>query len=373
MHFIGIDLAWTYKNESGICVIDDSGKILLSESNVFSDEAIVEIVKQYSYEGAIVAIDAPLIVNNHTGSRSADRAIMSEKINGRNLSVYTCNRDYMIKTYGSIRGEKLVSHIMQAVPDFVLTPNISDKSHCIIETFPTGICLGLFPDDYPIKYKIKSKIPFETTQSEMVRMVRVLKTISNLTPSLINFEDYFEVGRIMSLSKKDFKSFEDRVDALLCAYAAYWLKSKSGKVFGDALEGFIVLPINNRTESNNNRIMKNGMSKRTDSLHEMLEAIREFHILKGFEIGTESQSTMLYRMNLIIEEVGEISQCLTKGKGSLSEEHADLMILLLGNCLTMNIDIVDAFWSKLNVIMSRSGRMVGEFNRVSEWKEVNDI
>ena len=373
MHFIGIDLAWTYKNESGICIIDDSGKILLCESNTFSDEAIAEIVKQYSKGGAIVAIDAPLIVKNNTGSRFSDRAIMSEKIHGRNLSVYSCNREYMAKTYGSIRGEKVVSEIMQLVPEFVLTPNINDKSHCIIETFPTGICLGLFPDAYPIKYKIKSKIPFETTQSEMIRMVGVLAKLADLNPSVINVEDHFKDGQISSLSKKNFKSLEDRVDALLCAYAAYWLTFKSGKVFGDEIEGFIVLPVENMSQSIGNPIRKQALSENSDSLNEMLDAIRQFHMLKGFEIGTESQSTMLYRLNLLIEEVGEISQCLTKGKGNLSEEHADLLILLLGNCLTMNIDIVDAFWRKFNIIINRPGKMVGKFNRVSEWKEANGI
>ncbi len=373
MYFIGIDLAWTYKNESGICVIDDSGKILLSESNTYSDEEIAKIVKRYSNNGAIVAIDAPLIVNNNTGVRYADRAIMSEKIHGRNLSVYTCNRDYMVKTYGSIRGEQVVSHIKKAVPDFVLTPNICEKSHCIIETFPTGICHGLFPEAYPIKYKIKSKIPFETTQSEMARLVRVLKSLSDFKPSVTNLEDHFGVGQILSFSKKNFKSFEDRVDAFLCAYAAYWLTSKSGKVFGDELDGFIVLPIDNMSHSNDNIVRKESVSEENDSLNEMLNAIREFHIVKGFDIGTESQSTMLYRMNLLIEEVGEISQCLTKGKGNLSEEHADLLILLLGNCLTMNIDIVNAFWRKLDVIMKRPDRVVGEYKRVSEWKEDNGV
>jgi len=254
MHFIGIDLAWTYKNESGICIIDDRGKIVLCESYTFSDEAIAEIVKQYSDGGALVAIDAPLIVKNNTGSRYADKAIMSEKIHGRNLSVYTCNRDYMTKAYGTIRGENVVSRIKQAVPDFVLVPNSRDKSHCIIETFPTGICLGLFPDAYPIKYKIKSKIPFEITQSEMVRMLIVLKTLDDLNPSVANFEDHFEVGQILSLSKKSFKSLEDRVDALLCAYAAYWLTCKPGKVFGDELEGFIMLPVDNMSQPIDNRL-----------------------------------------------------------------------------------------------------------------------
>lgn len=49
---------------------------------------------------------------------------------------------------------------------------------------------------------------------------------------------------------------------------------------------------------------------------------------------------------------------LTKGKENLDEEHADLLIILLGNCLTMNIDIVDAFWRKFNVILDRPGKYI---------------
>ncbi|MCB8814646.1 DUF429 domain-containing protein [Desulfosporosinus shakirovi] len=60
MHYIGIDLAWTYANESGICVIADNGEIVYCESKVFSDEMIADIVAEHAREGAIVGIDAPL-------------------------------------------------------------------------------------------------------------------------------------------------------------------------------------------------------------------------------------------------------------------------------------------------------------------------
>ncbi|WP_088189240.1 DUF429 domain-containing protein [Desulfosporosinus sp. FKA] len=59
MHYIEIDLAWTYSNESGICVIADNGQIIYCESKVFSDEMIADIVAEHAQEGAIVGIDAP--------------------------------------------------------------------------------------------------------------------------------------------------------------------------------------------------------------------------------------------------------------------------------------------------------------------------
>jgi len=85
MNYIGIDLAWTNSKESGICIIDDFGKIVYCEAKVFTDETIASIVEEYAQDGAVVAIDAPLIVNNEKGSRYCDGALMREKIHGKNL------------------------------------------------------------------------------------------------------------------------------------------------------------------------------------------------------------------------------------------------------------------------------------------------
>ncbi len=72
-------------------------------------------------------------------------------------------------------------------------------------------------------------------------------------------------------------------------------------------------------------------------INKMLKAVEEFHKKHSFDIGTKDKKTMYYRMNLLIEELGEISQSLTKGypDEQVAEEHADLLILLLGNCITM--------------------------------------
>ena len=113
------------------------------------------------------------------------------------------------------------------------------------------------------------------------------------------------------------------------------------------------------------------MSKPKSDLNEMVQAVKEFHIKNGFEVGTENRNTMYYRMNLMVEELGEISQSLTKGKdkNNIAEEHADLFILLLGNCITMNIDLADVFWKKLEQINQRKSKKVGELNRVSHWAD----
>ena len=77
---------------------------------------------------------------------------------------------------------------------------------------------------------------------------------------------------------------------------------------------------------------------------------------------------MLYRMNLLMEEIGEICECLTKGKSkeNLAEEHADLLILLFGNCIMADIDIETAFWKKMKIIINRGRKKVGKRVRITD-------
>lgn len=101
-------------------------------------------------------------------------------------------------------------------------------------------------------------------------------------------------------------------------------------------------------------------------MKELIEAVREFH--RKHDLKARGGEEMLHRMNLIMEEVGEISQCLTKGKprGELIEEHADLLILLIGNAIALDFDLEKAFWEKLDRIMRRNSRMVNGTVRVTE-------
>src|SRR5699024_7985808 len=65
---------------------------------------------------------------------------------------------------GDIRGETLMEMILQEFPDMEI--GFSD-SKSLLETFPTGICCGLFPEIYPVKYKRKPRVPFEETCRHM--------------------------------------------------------------------------------------------------------------------------------------------------------------------------------------------------------------
>jgi NTP pyrophosphatase (non-canonical NTP hydrolase) len=99
----------------------------------------------------------------------------------------------------------------------------------------------------------------------------------------------------------------------------------------------------------------------------MLTAVQQFHNKHRFrESGGED---LPYRVALMVEELGEISACITKGKADevLAEECADLLILLIGTAISANLDLNEAFWQKMEKIEQRSSRMIDGRIRVSDF------
>jgi predicted RNase H-like nuclease len=71
MHFVGVDLAWSARNQTGIAVLNNDGH-LIRICAAITDDAIIEAVQPYVREECLVAIDAPLIVPNPDGFRLAE-------------------------------------------------------------------------------------------------------------------------------------------------------------------------------------------------------------------------------------------------------------------------------------------------------------
>ena len=97
-------------------------------------------------------------------------------------------------------------------------------------------------------------------------------------------------------------------------------------------------------------------------MDELLEKVKELHIKNNFkENGGEDKR---FRMLLLMEELGEICSAITKEKGSFEEEHADLLILLLGNCVAYDIDIIELTRKKLDKIMNAELKSIDGYSRL---------
>lgn len=97
----------------------------------------------------------------------------------------------------------------------------------------------------------------------------------------------------------------------------------------------------------------------------MMNIVQSFHDKHRFD--QNGGEDMVYRLALMTEELGEISEAVTKGKGkaALAEECADLLILLLGNAISADFDLNEAFWLKMEKILQRKSKMIDGHIRVS--------
>ncbi len=105
----------------------------------------------------------------------------------------------------------------------------------------------------------------------------------------------------------------------------------------------------------------------TNSFQAMLDIVRDFHDKHDME--NTGGHDLKFRIALMCEELGEISEAVTKGKGKdkLAEECADLLILLLGTSIAAKFDLNEAFWRKMAIVLEREGKVVDGTLRVSDF------
>jgi len=101
----------------------------------------------------------------------------------------------------------------------------------------------------------------------------------------------------------------------------------------------------------------------------MMKSVAEFHHKHDF--ASKNGHDMGYRIALTVEELGELSAAITKGKPieECAEEMADILILLMGHSIAMKLDLKAAFERKYQRIMKREA-LTGRLGvRVTEYKQ----
>lgn len=107
-----------------------------------------------------------------------------------------------------------------------------------------------------------------------------------------------------------------------------------------------------------------------DSYQDMLAAVQAFH--DKHDLKSSGGEELNHRVALMVEELGEIASCVTKGQGkqNIAEECADLLILLIGTAISADFDLTEAFWKKMQRLQTREGRMVNGRIRVSDFRDL---
>ena len=104
MRFVGVDLAWGGRRPSGLAVLDPAGAVV-AKGWATSDEEIGQFLAAHDRAGAVVALDAPLVVGNPAGTRRACEAELQRRYGRVGAGPYPTNLGLL---GGRVRAMELV-------------------------------------------------------------------------------------------------------------------------------------------------------------------------------------------------------------------------------------------------------------------------
>jgi predicted RNase H-like nuclease len=249
MRTIGIDLAWGRRNTTAAVALErENGTgdfVVIAEAEALTDDdSILDFVRRADTGGGLLlGIDAPLDVPNETGERPVE-ALLRRCFGRYQAGAHPANR----RLYGGdIRGERLALRLAAEFGisnDFEFPAGDPEVRRCL-EVFPHPAQVVLFELTRTLKYKARSGRDLASRHAEFARLVAGLCGLRLQTPSL-RAPDWLEPPTA-GLRGMALKRYEDRLDALVCAYvAAYfwqWGESDRCTVIGDRKTGYVVTPI----------------------------------------------------------------------------------------------------------------------------------
>ena len=238
MHFVGVDLAWGERKPTGVAVLDEDGH-LLHVSAQRTDDEVVAALAPFTADACVVAVDAPLVVENATGNRPAEAAL---------------NRDFARFDAGAHpsntgkpefrdqpRGARVAARL-----GLDIDPR-SRRPRRAIEVYPHPATVALFRLGRTLKYKNKPGRDLELLRSELLVLVHHLERLAHASPPLHLDGPGWQVLRAgveTAGRKSDLRLVEDQVDAVVCAYVALFAvrRPELTTTYGDLPTGYIVTP-----------------------------------------------------------------------------------------------------------------------------------
>jgi predicted RNase H-like nuclease len=235
MHFVGLDIAWGEKNQTGVAVVDADGR-LLHVGVAHDDESIAAAVAPYVADECLVAIDGPLIVPNETGARACETALSRDflKFDAGARPAYRGRPEF-----NPPRGEVLAKRL-----DLDMDPQ-SRADRRAIEVFPHPATVVLFGLAKILKYK---RGEFDVRKRELLQLMTHIESLDdgsprlrvNRNPSWVELRKRVEAATRPGHLDRD----EDPVDAVICAYVALYQfhRPEDVTIYGDFETGYIVTP-----------------------------------------------------------------------------------------------------------------------------------
>ncbi|MCV7303248.1 DUF429 domain-containing protein [Mycobacterium barrassiae] len=235
MHFVGLDLAWGERNQTGVAVVDADGR-LLHIGTAGDDESIAAAIAPCTRDECVVAIDAPLIVKTENSARPCELAL------NRDFARFEAGARPAFRgrpEFNPPRGEVLAARL-----GLELNP-ASHAKRLAIEVFPHPASVVLFNLPKTLKYK---RGKFDVRKRALLELMTHIEALDDATPRLrVNRSvTWVELRKRVEAATRpgQLDRDEDPVDAVLCAYVALFRYHRPDDVttYGDYESGFIVTP-----------------------------------------------------------------------------------------------------------------------------------
>lgn len=205
MHYIGIDLAWSDNNLSGVSVVKDHKVIFCETMDTLED--IAKLIQKYP--NAKVGVDAPLFVPNQTGNRNIEKEFLKD-YSSKKLGAYPVNRNLLQDDSGLIRSEELVKMIPQ-----ILGENL-------FEVYPHATILECFHGKV---------LPYKRKKGRDTNFIRTqLNLLQEYLKGVLKGDFALDINM---LKGKGLKSHEDKLDSIVCAYTLLYCEHHPHKIYED--------------------------------------------------------------------------------------------------------------------------------------------
>ena len=239
MKIIGIDLAWqSERNTTGLAVgeLRDSGLFITEVyDSITSLNGIMDVIESQGDIGG-VAIDAPLIIENHSGQRLCERAL-SKVYGSRKSSCHASNKTL----YPNAPSTALANYLSSEGFRHLGCPN---KEKWQIECYPHPAIIEMFGLPERLAYKKGRVAEKKQGQVRLSNYIRALENseVLRLTVSP-EVREYFIEENILSKKGAVMKQNEDALDSIICAYiGALYASGASNNTFGCVDAGYIYVP-----------------------------------------------------------------------------------------------------------------------------------
>lgn len=234
MVFLGIDFGWENKPSGAAALTWTGSSLHLSSLELLPDpSAVLAWVDRNAPEDAVAGIDAPIVIPNETGMRTADK--LAHSYYGKyHAGAYPASR---ARTYWRRTTEFSAELARRGFRHGDrMEPRSSGRYQ--IEVHPHAATVQLYGLDRIIKYK-RGRLSARAEELARLRSL-ILERLPHLTPRLA-------VDQLPPIPANgtQLKALEDKLDAITCAYVAahwwYWGPERND-VLGDSQTGYIIVP-----------------------------------------------------------------------------------------------------------------------------------